>query len=139
MEINVWEITWAVFSVVLFAAYLALVFIVLSDIISNQALSRGWRALWVVLLVVLPFVASIAYLFVHGQTMALRTSRGFRSEAGPEGPPGSHDPTAQVASANELLRQGAITSDEYERLKKHALQQASRALPADPAPRTTTG
>lgn len=138
MDINLWEVVWVVFAAALFAAYLAFLFVVLIDIFRNESLSGWSRALWVVLLVLLPILASLAYLFAHGQTMALRTIRGSQADPGTAAAP-APDPTAQVASANELLRQGAITQEEFERLKRHSLQQASGTLPTDPAPRTSAG
>ncbi|WP_247827508.1 SHOCT domain-containing protein [Arthrobacter antioxidans] len=138
MDINLWEVVWVVFTAALFAAYLAFLFVVLVDIFRNESLSGWSRALWVVLLVLLPLLASLAYLFAHGQTMALRNIRGSRADPGTAAAP-TPDPTAQVASANELLRQGAITQEEFERLKRHSLQQASGTLPTGAAPRTPTG
>ena len=139
MDINLWEIVWVVFATAMFAAYLAFLVIVLIDVFRNQSLSGWSRALWVVLLVFLPVLACLAYLFAHGQTMALRTARGSGPDAGTAAVPAPHDPTAQVAAANELLRQGAITQEEYERLKRHSLQQASGTLPTDATPRTPAG
>ncbi|MBG6225277.1 putative membrane protein [Arthrobacter sp. CAN_A2] len=139
MDINLWEIVWVVFATALFAAYLAFLFIVLIDIFRNESLSGGSRAVWVVLLVLIPFLASLAYLFAHGQTMALRSARGSRPDPGAATVQESHDPTAQVASAHELLRQGAITQEEYERLKQHSLRQASGTSSTDAAPRTPAG
>ena len=139
MDINLWEIVWAVFAAALFAAYLAFLFVVLLDIFRNESLSGGSRTLWVVLLVLLPFLAALAYLFAHGQTMALRNARVSTPDHGAAAVPAPPDPTARVASANDLLRQGAITPEEYERLKQHALRQASGGLPTDAAPRTPAG
>ncbi len=139
VDINFWEVVWVVFGAALFAAYLAFLFIVLVDIFRNESLSGWSRAIWVVLLVLLPFLAALAYLFAHGQTMVLRNTRGTRPDPGAATAPVSHDPTAQVASAHDLLRQGAITQEEYERLKRHALEQAPGPLPTDPASHPPAG
>lgn len=139
MDINLWEIVWVVFATAMFAAYLAFLFVVLLDIFRNESLSGWSRALWVVLLVLVPFLAALAYLFAHGQTMALRNARGSTPDPGAAAVPAPHDPTTQVASANELLRQGAITPEEYERLKQHSLRQASGTPSTEAAPHTPAG
>ncbi|WP_434995310.1 SHOCT domain-containing protein [Arthrobacter sp. Ld5] len=132
MDPNLWDIMWAVFAAAVFAAYMAFLVIVLIDMFRNESLSGWSRTAWVVLLVLLPFLGSLAYLFAHGQTMALRNARGYRPDPGTTG--AAHDPTAQVASANELLRQGAITQEEYEHLKRHSLREASGTFPTDAPP-----
>ncbi|MHA7283353.1 SHOCT domain-containing protein [Arthrobacter sp. TMS2-4] len=139
MDINLWDIMWVVFATALFAAYLAFLVIVLIDIFRNESLSGWSRIAWVVLLVLLPFLGSLAYLFAHGQTMALRNARGYRPDFATTAAPAPRDPTTQVASAHELMRQGAITQEEYERLKRHSLQQAAGTPSTDAAPGTRDG
>lgn len=125
VDITIWQIVWSAVAVVLFAAYLALLFVVLSDMVRNTSLSGWSRVIWVILLVVFPFLASIAYLIAHGQTMALRNSRGRYTDPEPirTSGTGSPDPVSRIAMADELLRSGTITGPEFEQLKRHALHQ----------------
>jgi len=57
----------------LFVIWIYLLFKVIADLFRNHDLSGGGKALWVVFLVLLPYIGVIAYLFAHGADMSLRS------------------------------------------------------------------
>jgi Short C-terminal domain/Phospholipase_D-nuclease N-terminal len=86
--------------------------------------SGGTKALWLIFLFFLPFLGLIVYLIVNGDGIAQRHAASgqkaqqdfdayVRSVSG-----GSAD---QIAKAKELLDSGAITQDEFDKLKAQAL------------------
>jgi hypothetical protein len=91
----------------------------------------GWaKAGWVILTLVLPFIGTFAYLIIEGRGMKDRQRRDvehaqadlddhIRSVA--DGGNGAGSTADQIAQAKNLLDTGAITTDEYTRLKQKAL------------------
>ena len=121
-----WSVLWFFF---LFIWIMILVHI-LSDLFRDHSLSGGAKALWVLFLVFLPFVAVLVYLFTRGKGMAERAAarqqqaqdqfEGYvRSVAAPGAAAAS--PTEQIAQAKQLLEAGTIDQAEFDRLKAKAL------------------
>ena len=116
-----WLLVWSFF----FVAYLMLLFQIFGDLFRDTM--SGWlKALWVVALIVAPFLSALIYLIARGREMAERqiaaaqearaaTDQYIQSVAG------SSSPADQIASAKALLDRQAITPAEYERLKAKAL------------------
>ena len=121
-----WSMLWFFF---LFIWIMILVHI-LSDLFRDHTLSGGAKTLWVLFLVVLPFLAVLIYLFTRGRGMAERASaRPQQAQDQFEGyvrtvaTPGdaTAPPTAQIAQAKQLLDAGTIDQAEFDRLKAKAL------------------
>ena len=102
---------------------------VLVDVYRRHDLSGWGKAGWTVLIVFLPFLGILIYLIAHGQDMGKRDieqaraaqtdfDQYVRSVAGSGEAGGA---TAQIAEAKRLLDSGAISPEEYDRLKAKAL------------------
>jgi ABC-type multidrug transport system fused ATPase/permease subunit len=100
------------------------------DIFRDPELNGWVKALWVLFLVFVPFLAAFVYLIARGKSMAQRNmeraqamnaqqSEYIRSVAGSQ-----QSAAAEIESAKRLLDSGAITPAEYEALKSKALQAA---------------
>jgi Short C-terminal domain/Phospholipase_D-nuclease N-terminal len=99
---------------------------VLVDVFRRHDLSGMGKAGWTLLLIVLPFVGVLIYLIANGQDMGKRDVEQaqagraqfddyVRSVAASDGA------TEQIDKAKQLLDSGAITQDEYNRIKAKAL------------------
>ena len=99
---------------------------VIVDVFRDHTLNGWAKALWVLFLVVLPFLAALIYLIVRGRNMAERgaarsreataeTTEYIRSVAG------TNSAAAEIESAKRLLDSGAITQGEFDTLKSRAL------------------
>jgi hypothetical protein len=99
---------------------------VIIDVFRDPELNGWAKALWVLFLVIAPFLAAFIYLIVRGGRMAQRSAAGqmqaqadsadyIRSVAG------TKSPADEIASAKGLLDSGAITQAEYDTLKARAL------------------
>ena len=60
-----WDFLWTTFTVYVLAAFLFLLFIVLRDLFRSDS-SGTVKSLWVVALVFLPILSTIAYLVIRG-------------------------------------------------------------------------
>jgi hypothetical protein len=121
-----WDfLLWIFWFYILFACIWIFITIIM-DLFRDHTLNGWGKALWVIFLVVFPFLAALIYLIARGRGMAQREleRRGqaqneadtyIRSVAG------SSSPTSEIESAKKLLDSGAITQAEYDALKAKAL------------------
>ena len=104
---------------------------VIIDVFRDHSLNGWAKALWVLFLVFVPFLAAFIYLIVRGGGMAQRAAAGsmqaqaavddhIRTVAG-----GGGSPAAEIESGKRLLDSGAITSAEFASLKARALGTAA--------------
>jgi hypothetical protein len=120
-----WFLVWSFF----FVFYLMILFHIIADLFRDKELSGWWKALWVIALIIVPFLTALIYLIARGRGMAERQSVDMqRAQAANEAyirqvaSNGSgSNPTEQIARAKNLLDSGAITPDEFDRLKAAAL------------------
>ncbi|MDO8122250.1 SHOCT domain-containing protein [Isoptericola sp. b490] len=122
---SLWDAFWLFFWVIAFIAYLWALFAVISDVFRDRELSGWWKALWLVALIVLPVLTMVVYLIARGQGMARRSAQAARADR-----QAAEDylrsvagtgPATDIARAKELLDAGAITPQEFDRLKDRAL------------------
>ena len=122
---NFWDIVWLIISSFLFISYLVVLFQIVADLFRDPDLGGGWKAIWMIALIFLPFLTAILYLLSRGRGMAERqralvqkarseTDAYIREVAG-------RSPTDQIAAAKALLDAGTITPEEYAKLKAKAL------------------
>jgi hypothetical protein len=122
------DILWFILISFAFFAYLLVLFQIIGDMFRDHEMSGWMKALWIVLLIFLPFLTALIYLIVRGRGMAERQAEGMRQlreqqDAYIKQVAGSGaSPADQIASAKQLLDSGAITQQEFEALKAKALQ-----------------
>ena len=120
-----WSWFWLLIWWFLFFAYLVILFQILTDLFRDRTLSGWWKAVWIVGLIVFPFLTALIYVIARGNGMADRqvavvkkaqadTDRYIREVA-------ETSPAAHIAEAKALLDQGVITPEEFSRLKAKAL------------------
>jgi ABC-type multidrug transport system fused ATPase/permease subunit len=118
-----WLLVWSFF----FVFYLMVLFHVITDLFRDKDLSGWWKALWIIFLIIFPFLSLLIYLIARGRGMAERqagamqeaqaaTDQYIKSVASQGG-----SPADQIASAKSLLDSGAITQQEFDQLKQKAL------------------
>lgn len=121
-----WDFFWLLIWSYIFVAYLMLLFQIIADVFRDRDLGGFAKALWMIALIVVPFLSALIYLIARGRGMAERQAGAARqAQAETEqyiqsvaSTPNSAD---QIASAKALRDDGTITEDEYERLKAKAL------------------
>ncbi|WP_168625841.1 MULTISPECIES: SHOCT domain-containing protein [unclassified Cryobacterium] len=134
MDLWSW-ISWFFWSFV-FIAYLMVLFSILADIFRDHELNGWMKALWILLLVFVPFLTALVYLIARGDGMTRRSMSQARSMQAAQDEyirqtAGSTSSVSDIATAKSLLDSGAITQAEYEALKAEALRsQGSRPASA---------
>lgn len=118
-----WLLVWAF----VFGCYLVVLFQIVVDLFRDQNLSGWWKAIWIIFLIIVPIFSALIYVIARGSGMAERhlAAQGRGREADTYVPPPimsmSKPPADQIASAQTLLDQGAITQAEFDQLKQKAL------------------
>lgn len=117
-----WLLIWSFVLV----CYLMVLFQIIGDLFRDKDLSGWWKALWIIFLIIFPFLAALIYLIARGRGMAERhagavqtaqvaTDQYIQSVAS------RGNPAEQIASAKTLLDNGTINQDEFDKLKQKAL------------------
>jgi len=122
---NIWDWFWLLFWIFAYMAYLFVLFYIVFDIFRDRSLNGWWKAVWLILLVFVPFLTGLVYLIARGRGMAERSARRqveYQEYSDAEIRSVSFaSPTDEIAKAKALRDQGVITDGEYEALKNKAL------------------
>ena len=110
----------------LFMAYLILVFVIVGDLMRDHELSGWWKAVWIVALILIPWLTGLLYIIVRGKGMAQRSAdeaaRIQKAQAEYiKQVSGNDDPATQIANAKKLHDEGVINDQEFADLKAKAL------------------
>lgn len=119
-----WEFFWWTVSIFFFMAYLIVLFNVIVDLFRDHELSGWLKAVWVFFLILLPVLTSLIYLVSRGGGMARRSAAQMQEAKAQTDAyirEVAASPADQIASAKALLDSGAITPEEFDRLKAKAL------------------
>ena len=117
----------AMFEFFLFFAWFMCLFWVLGDIFRSKDLGGGGKTLWVIFVILIPWLGILVYLIARGKGMQERQLEQARDMQAAQteyikSVAGSGSSAAdQIASAKSLLDSGAITQAEFDALKAKAL------------------
>jgi len=70
-----WDYVWYTVVVFAFVAYLIVLFQIIVDLFRDHSVSGWVKAIWVIGLVVLPYLTALVYLIARGRGMAVRAQR----------------------------------------------------------------
>ena len=116
------------FEIFLFVVWFSLLMNIFRDLFRDHETSGVAKALWVVFLVLFPYVGVLGYLILRGGGMNARAAKSMReaqeqldsyvrSVAG-----AAPSAAEQIQKAKALLDTGAIDRSEFDRLKAKMLQ-----------------
>ena len=123
---STWDFLWHFLIIFAWIAYLLVLFQILVDLFWRDHKTSGWvKAIWVVFLIVFPWLTALIYLIARGKGMTERareaaaaakqeTDTYIREAAG-------RSPAQEIADAKALLEAGTITQAEFDSLKAKAL------------------
>jgi hypothetical protein len=116
----------ALFEFFLFFAWFMCLFWVLGDIFRSKDIGGGVKTLWVIFVIIVPWLGILMYLIVRGHGMQERqieqAKEMQRAQAAHiQSVAGSANTADQIASAKGLLDSGAITQAEFDQIKAKAL------------------
>jgi hypothetical protein len=109
----------------LFVIWIWILFTIITDLFRDHELSGWWKAVWILFLVFVPFIAALVYLVARGDGMHDRTikaqaeaKRSFddyvRTRA-------ASSPIDELAKMNELREKGVLNEAEFESAKARLL------------------
>ncbi len=118
----------ALFEFFLFFAWFMCLFWVLSDIFRSKDLGGGGKTLWVIAVIIVPWLGVLVYVIARGHGMQDRQMEQaqevqkaqaayIQSVAGSS----SGGTATEIANAKSLLDSGAITQAEFDQIKAKAL------------------
>ena len=118
------DVLWTMFIFFIWILWFILLFRVIADIFRRRDIGGGGKTLWILFVILLPFLGVFVYLIAEGREMADRDMQHaqasqqqfdsyVKSVAG-----GS---ASEIEKAKQLLDSGAITQAEFDSLKAKAL------------------
>jgi hypothetical protein len=123
-----WDIVWFIVITFCFFAYLMILFQIITDLFRDKEESGWMKAVWIVCLIFLPLLTALVYLIARGSGMAERQGRAVRDYQSQQeayirdvASQGAGGPADQIAKARQMLDDGTINQQEYERIKEKAL------------------
>jgi hypothetical protein len=95
---------------------------IFADILHRRDLSGGAKAVWIILLVVLPFFGAVIYLIARPKMTEQDREDIQRIQEAQRRVTG-YSPAAEIEKLSKLRDAGEISAEEYERLKARALTE----------------
>jgi uncharacterized membrane protein YcjF (UPF0283 family) len=124
-DISFGEILLMVFEVFLFVVWIWILFTIITDLFRNHDMSGWLKALWIVLLVFIPYLTALIYLIVYGSDMRerqLRAQAEAKHDADQYIRAAAHtSPADELHKLHDLKEKGALTEAEYDRAKQKLL------------------
>jgi hypothetical protein len=118
------DVLWSMLIFFLWVIWIWIVITVLIDVFRRHDIGGFAKALWVVFVVIVPWLGVLVYLIVEHDGMRERSAKQAQAQREQfdqyvrEAAGGS---AGEIAQAKQLLDQGAITQDEFDALKAKAL------------------
>jgi hypothetical protein len=120
------QVMWSMFVFFAWILFFWLLFVVFGDLFSRHDIGGGTKALWTILVIILPFIGIFAYLITQGHAMGERKAAAMQqmqsdTDSYIRSVASSSDPAGQIAQAKTLLDGGTITQAEFDQIKAKAL------------------
>jgi hypothetical protein len=120
------NILWTMIIFFAWVAWLFILFRVIGDLFRRHDVSGWGKAIWLVFLIVLPFLGVLIYLIAHGDEMGKRDMEQARAAQAEmddyvKSVAGSGGAAAEIDKAKRLLDSGAITQAEFDAIKAKAI------------------
>ena len=132
-DFGLWEVIVSMFWFMLLFAWIWLLIMILSDLFRDRELGGWSKALWVLFIIVLPWLGALVYLIVRGRSMneramkqAADNEQQFRkyvqdaaASSGAGG--GGHGTAEELRKLTELRDNGTISAEDFEKAKAKVL------------------
>jgi predicted membrane channel-forming protein YqfA (hemolysin III family) len=111
-----WDVIWSM--IALFFWFMAIwIFVaIFGDIFRRNDLTGVMKAVWIVVLVILPFLGALIYMVARPKVTAQDVELMTRAEAASKAA-AAVSPADEIAKLDQLRSSGAITEPEYQALK----------------------
>jgi ABC-type multidrug transport system fused ATPase/permease subunit len=120
------DVLWTMIIFFCWVAWIWTLIICFSDLFSRHDRSGWYKAIWMIFLIIMPFLGVLIYLIANGTGMGERQAQRARAQQTQfndyvQSVASSGGSATEIAKAKELLDSGAITQAEFDSLKAKAL------------------
>jgi hypothetical protein len=124
-DVSFGDLLLLIFEMFLFVVWIWILFTIITDLFRNHDMSGWLKALWIVLLIFIPYLTAIVYLIFEGSDMRerqLRAQAEAKHQADNYIRAAAHvSPADELHKLHELVEKGALTEAEYNRAKEKLL------------------
>jgi type VI protein secretion system component VasK len=120
------SVMWTLIVIFAWIIWFWLLITVFADLFRRHDISGWVKALWIIFVIILPFLGVLVYLIAESHGMADRNQKQAQAAQSQfddyvKTVAAQSDPTEQIAKAKGLLDSGAITQAEFDSIKAKAL------------------
>ena len=120
------DVLWTMIIFFTWVVWIWIMIVILTDVFRRRDVSGWGKALWVIFLIVLPFLGALVYLIAQHDGMSQRQADAARGQKAQmddyvRSVAGSGGAAAEIDKAKQLLDSGAINQTEFDALKAKAL------------------
>jgi|SoiMethySBSTD1v2_1073268.scaffolds.fasta_scaffold401356_2 hypothetical protein len=141
---TIWEILLSIFWFMLLFAWIWLLISILADIFRDRDLSGWAKALWVLFIIVVPWLGALVYLIARGRSMNERAldraagqDRAFRQYVQETAGSSSSSVADELAKLADLRDRGTISPEEFAQAKARLLGTEPSVPTTSPSPRAS--
>jgi Short C-terminal domain/Phospholipase_D-nuclease N-terminal len=124
-DVSFGDLLLLIFEMFLFVVWIWILFTIITDLFRNHDMSGWLKAVWIVLLIFIPYLTAIVYLIIYGTDMRerqLRAQAEAKHQADNYIRAAAHvSPADELHKLHELVEKGALTEAEYDRAKEKLL------------------
>ncbi len=144
---GLWEFLVSIFWFMILFAWIWLLIVILMDIFRDHEMSGWGKGLWVLFIIVVPWLGAIVYLIARGGKMheraaaeAARSEEAFKQYVKETAAAGGASSTAdELAKLADLRDKGALSAEDFEKAKAKVLHdQPAPATGGNQQPASTT-
>jgi hypothetical protein len=120
------DILWTMLIFFAWVIWFWLLITVFADLFRRHDIGGGMKTLWIIFVILLPFLGVFIYLISQGKNMAERNVKGMQAQqaqldAHIKSVASSGGAADEIDKAKKLLDSGAITQTEFDAIKAKAL------------------
>jgi predicted PurR-regulated permease PerM len=120
------SVFWTLLVIFAWIIWFWLLITVFADLFRRHDIGGGVKALWIIFVIVLPFLGVLVYLIAESHGIAERSQKQAQQSQAQfddyvKTVAAKSDPAEQIAKAKGLLDSGAITQAEFDSIKAKAL------------------
>ena len=120
------DVLWSMVIFFAFIIWIWLLITVFADVFRRRDIGGGMKAIWIIFVILLPYLGVLIYLIAEHNGMADRSEAQMQQMKSQQDEyiksvASSASPADQIAQAKSLLDSGAITQAEFDAIKAKAL------------------
>jgi hypothetical protein len=120
------DVFWTMLIFFFWVIWIWLLITVFADIFRRHDIGGGVKTLWIIFVIILPYLGVFVYLISQGRHMAERSAKEVRAsqeqfDSYVKSVASTGGAAAEIEKAQQLLANGTITQAEFDAIKRKAL------------------